>query len=592
MKIFSTISVLSLISTPLLASKLDPVIYSVKNESSSSMLASSHYVLNQKQIEQFHSNDVLELLKTIPGIYVAQTGGAGSQVSISVRGSESSQVLVLIDGIKVNDSSESSRKFNMPSLSSLDIERIEVLKGAQSVQFGSNAQGGVISIITKKSTKHGGKVKLNLGAQKGISNSISVYKDSSVLYLDAFYNEEQEVSAQEVGSEKDLSLNKGATLNYSKVFSSFEMNWKLKVLDSFAETDGFGKDDLGAYNKSVQQIYSQQISKSFGDDSLIYNLSLNKNDRYNKYDYSGYKIDNYSGQMITNEFIYKLEGKKIKSTFGLASEIETFEKTSISEKKASMASAYSLFYIPMNDKFASIGLRNDTHEEFGNHLTYSFGLGKNFEGRKQIKLHYATGFKAPTLYQLYVEQDGFYKPGNENLHPETSRSIDLTFRKMGRQVYYEATIFDTHTDDKISGDSNNDYKNINSGSERVYGIETVVGHNMNYFTFENSLSLYKFDLSDNKRALKRPAQKVNIKAGYKISDTSSLNIDWSWISSRFDFGEKHMAAYDITNISYTKSLSEWGIKVGVKNLFDRDYVESVGYSTYGFTGYFDLSMKY
>jgi vitamin B12 transporter len=578
--------ILLLISTSTFASRLDPVIVSSKSNNQSSEFTSPHSVLSPVEIDSNVTTDVVDLLQTIPGVFVSRTGGAGSQISINIRGGDASHVLVLIDGVNVNDPSESSRKFNMPSLKSLDIEKIEVLKGAQSVLYGSNALGGVINIITKKAQNKSTLIA-DYGEENGLSNSLTYYGKKSVFYMNAFYNKSRGISAQKVGTERDENTNKGVTLNYSYSFDKFEMDWQYKVLDSFIETDGFGKDDLGAYNKQVQQIMSQKIVANHGKNRLVQKLSFNKSDRYNKYDNSGYVIDNYSGTSLDNDINYTFNLKDKKILVGISNQNETFKKSSVEEVDSALHAVYLGADFKQEDLFYSLGLRNDNHNDFGNFASYSFGVGKNFEKRRQLKLHYATGFKAPTMYQLYVEKDGIYNPGNRNLNPETSRSIDLTFKQMGVNSY-SVSLFDTFIDDKIFF-SGNLGPYINSGTSRSYGIDIAASQKLsNRFSVNESASFYKYENSQMKYTLKRPTEQFNIATVYSFTDTDRLSIDWSYISARWAFGNEVMKAYDLTNITYKKDWESYFFKVGVKNLFDREYTEALGYGTV----YSQLAMNY
>jgi vitamin B12 transporter len=582
--------ILVLLSASTFASRLDPVIVSSKSNNQSSEFTAPHSVLSPVEIDSNVTTDTIDLLQSIPGVFVSRTGGAGSQISINIRGGDSGHVLVLIDGVNVNDPSEGSRKFNMPALKSLDIEKIEVLKGAQSVLYGSHALGGVINIITKKAQGKS-SVILDYGQERGISNSLTYYGKKSVFYMNAFYNESEGISAQKAGSEKDGNTNKGATLNYSYSFDKFDMDWQYKVLDSFVETDGFGSDDLGAYNKQIQQIISQKISANHGKNLINQKISFNKSDRYNKYDNSGYKVDNYSGTSLDNDihYIFNLKNKKI--LMGISNQNETFTKSSVEQVKSSINAVYMGADFKNDDLFYSFGLRNDGHSDFGNYATYSVGMGKNLEKRRQLKLHYATGFKAPTMYQLYVEKDGVYTPGNRNLRPETSRSIDLTFKQMGVNSY-SISIFDTLIDDIISfSGSVGPY--INSGTSRSYGSEFSASQKIsNKLSLNESVSFYKYENSKSKYTLKRPTEQISLGGDFKFSDSARLSVDWSYISSRWAFGNKLMKAYDLTNISYKKDWELYFFKFGIKNLFDREYTEAQGYGTYGMTVYTQFAFNY
>ena len=125
-----------LLPSQLFAARLDPIIVTSKTESTSSNFTTSHSLLTQEDLDQKMTGNVIESLRSLPGVFINQTGGPGSQASLYLRGSEVRHVLVLIDGVKVNDPSNPDKQFNAANLTNLDIERVEVIKGAQTVLYG------------------------------------------------------------------------------------------------------------------------------------------------------------------------------------------------------------------------------------------------------------------------------------------------------------------------------------------------------------------------------------------------------------------------------------------------------------------------
>ena len=113
--------------------------------------ANSINVISAEDIENTPHLNLADLLRDLPGISVSQSGVLGSQIQVRVRGSEANHLLVLVDGVEVNNASQND-EFNWGNIIPTDIEKIEVIRGPQSSMFGSDAMAGVVNIITKRAT--------------------------------------------------------------------------------------------------------------------------------------------------------------------------------------------------------------------------------------------------------------------------------------------------------------------------------------------------------------------------------------------------------------------------------------------------------
>ncbi len=128
---------------------LPPVfVTSTRTEIPLSQVTTSATVITDKDIQAQQAETVLQVLRTVPGLDVVQSGSRGNTTSVFIRGSESDHVLVLIDGVEANSTTLGA--FNFAHLTTENVERIEVLRGAGGTLYGSQAIGGVINIITKK----------------------------------------------------------------------------------------------------------------------------------------------------------------------------------------------------------------------------------------------------------------------------------------------------------------------------------------------------------------------------------------------------------------------------------------------------------
>ncbi|MEI8145644.1 MAG: TonB-dependent receptor, partial [Alphaproteobacteria bacterium] len=140
------------------------VVTATRNETPINQVGSAITVVRREEVARANPASLVDVLRTVPGLDISETGGPGAVTSVRLRGANSGQTLVLIDGQRVNDPSGPSGEFNFGSLAPGLIERIEVLRGPQSALYGSDAIGGVINIITKKGN---GPTQVTLEAQGG-----------------------------------------------------------------------------------------------------------------------------------------------------------------------------------------------------------------------------------------------------------------------------------------------------------------------------------------------------------------------------------------------------------------------------------------
>jgi len=593
------VPIATLLSLSTYAATLETIVVSSKTETSSKQLTSSHSIISSEQLEKSNNFDVVDKLRGIPGIQVSQTGGPGSQASIHIRGSEARHVLILVDGVKVNDPSEATRSAKISILNTLDIEKIEILKGAQGVLYGADAIGGVINIITKK-----GQNKTKIIIENGSSTIVSVSSAKTfwdnIIYINGSYEEADTVSAANVGDENDIVINKNMTLNYTHIFlSGLESETGVKISDSFTEVDGFNSsfkfvDDLYSYEKSIQQIYRQKFSKDTGRHKYSFTISMNKLNRNNNFfntTTSLYQINNYNGQTINEELLYSADLDNFKYTLGLANEQETFSQSGINEKSATISSLFLSTLYEKNDLIFNVGGRIDEHQEYDSVYTYDLGVGKKLSNQSQVKLHHSTGFKSPSLYQLYVPYDGIYKVGNEDLDPEKSSSIDLTYIYESDSSI-EVTLFSNKIQDYIAYDSTDGY--INEGGFTSHGIEVFYGSSTGRFSWDTGLSLAKFEFDDEDvKATRRAQESFHSSLTWDLNDQITINGSWKLIGNRYNnsTGTETLEAYDLFDISSIHKTKSADYKIGISNLFDRVYEEAKGYSTPGRTLYANVKWE-
>ena len=156
--------IVSLLSLPVLANPLNFTVTAERLEKSLSKTSSSVSVISAREISQSGAQSLSEILQSRAGVYLSSNGTFGGQSALRVRGSGSGFAKVIVDGIELNDPTNPSGSFDVSQLDLTNIEQIEILRGAQSIIYGSNATGGVIKITTKKSDLSISQIDLLLGS--------------------------------------------------------------------------------------------------------------------------------------------------------------------------------------------------------------------------------------------------------------------------------------------------------------------------------------------------------------------------------------------------------------------------------------------
>ncbi|MFZ6008987.1 MAG: TonB-dependent receptor plug domain-containing protein [Bacteroidota bacterium] len=442
-------------------------------------------VINRDAIEKSVYNSVGELLGARNGMYIVGASQTpGTNQSLFMRGANSNQVVVMIDGVRITDPSAPNAAIDLSELSLTNVERIEVIRGSHSTIYGGAAIGGVVNIITRKNSSAG--FHGNAGAQAGaFGNDAFSFTEN----IDLNYSLENGVYAN--GSFLQQNVN-GLDASIKKEGLPFTTADK----DEFRKSDGFIKagfsnaewDAFVSYKKVDQRAAIDKGANSddennyldFDRDLVDYKLgyqfnanwgasvigSWSKSLRVNENDSSlvdangnydkSYFIGKYHGRLQTHELQANYQNEKFKAVAGLGLYAEKmnfntryvyndpnlgFEfKTNYDTLDTSAKTGYLFGQLNYSlDKLnLSAGTRLSHHQLAGNCWTFEF----NPSYQTAMALFYgslSTGFNAPSLYQLYDPSKGFgavTARGNKNLEPEKSVSLEVGVKKEFSSGHY------------------------------------------------------------------------------------------------------------------------------------------------------------
>ena len=454
-------------------------------ETAANQVGSSYTVIGESEIQQSRQSSVAEVLRGKLGLDVVRSGGAGGATSVFLRGANSQHTKVLLDGMPINDPSHPNRGFDFSSLTADNVQRIEVLRGPQSILYGSDAIGGVINIITKRGEGPATIRASGMGGSFGTARtslSVSGGDQASYYSIAGAYSHTDGISAASVltgNSEPDrhrngnvsgrLGWNLSEEFNVDYVFRYIDRDVEI---DSFDFTAGF-TDDLVRANLSQQFMNRVQL-RSLSWDGLIENkvgFSLTDYQRQDTATMFAFEASEFHGQTRQLDWQSNLaftENQLV--TVGVDYLHETASSDLNAEQQQFNTGVYLQDQVVLSENwFAGLGVRWDSHSAAGNASTYRIST-RYLALARATELHgsIGTGFRAPAL------AENFFTGGNPALLPESSKGWDAGIQQSFLEgvIVIDATYF------------HNDFRNLidfdfttftlqNIGRARAAGVEVT-----------------------------------------------------------------------------------------------------------------------
>jgi len=582
--------------------------------------ASSITIINREQIENRAVTSISEIMREVPGLAVSKSGVQGSQTQIRVRGSEANHLLVLIDGIEVNDPSQND-ELNWGTLSADNIEKIEIIRGPLSALFGSDAVSGVVNIITKNAilprsikifSEHGSFKTKNYGATIGIKD----INFDALFGFSNFITDGENISIN--GNEKDGYENKNLTLKsrwkineYLNTVFSARRSGGMNEYDSDINFDGI-VDDQNNESKFRNTITGLKLKYINPDNIWQHDASISRSKNDNQDFQNNLNVTRFTSTKDQIRFINTFYWSEFSNRVSILKEyeIEKFSQQGMvndygvygifdpnqnqTKKTKSIAVELRGYFLGSNSFAAS--MRHDNNSEFKNSNTYRFEITHNPRASSKIRAAYGTAIKNPT----FTERFGFYTNfiGNPFLQPEKSTSWELGLDQkfLNDSLNISTTIFNSELQNEINGNAIDPitfgYTAINkAGLSKRNGLEITTFGNLGKKIFFSAAYTYtdSKELDSNRQyqdEVRRPKHIGSLSMSWDKNDILSFNANLRYNGSQKDFAYPNnvkLADYIIVNINASLKINKnLDAYIRLENLFNESYEEVYSYQTHGF----------
>ena len=589
---------------------LDPVVVSAtKTPISLRRVTSAVDVLTEQDLTERNIKTLVEVLRLSPGLAVFQNGGPGGHANVRIRGGNARQTLVLIDGAIVN--SATTGAFNFAHLTVDNVEKIEIVRGAQSTLWGADAMGGVVNITTKRgrgplkaggffeygsfnTLREGGHVS---GGKGPVDFSLALSRwDTTGI---------SQINYRRGASERDAYRNWQAS---SRVGVALPSDGRLDVnfrwWNSSINTDNVGWDIIKKRNDSEQFIFSGTYRQPLTDWwTHVVTLSRSQEalldvpgirQRNLKTGTSGVPFGDPNtihvlANRIESQHDFRLN-QYVTLTMGYQFREQTGKNdggfSPFSEKIVSSHAGFSQVQLSLFDRFfATAGVRHDGYNTFGDATTYRVTGGYLVkETNTKLRGSYATGFRAPTVNELFWP--GF---GDPTLQPERSQSFDLGVDQFVFDDGVKISVgyfWNRYRDLIVSPPPDYLIGNVHSAKSQGWevGTELVLARDQPWMKRLELKGHYTMTLTRNlgtgTRLARWPVDQAGLSVRYQPIDPLRVTLDFRFVGERPD--PQRLGSFDVLNLAVTYDVSERiEAYVRVDNLLDEEYEEILFYGTPG-----------
>lgn len=560
-------------------------------------------VISRSEIEAAQTDGLIELLGRQAGVQFARAGGPGSQASLFLRGANSSQTLVLIDGVRLNTALAGAAPLGGISLDA--VERIEIVRGNLSSVYGSEAIGGVIQIITRPALRSGFEVSAELGADEWRAGSLHIGRrfEQGSIALTAGARRSAPFSAIDTsrvvpgpfapGANPDIDGNRSRSgaLRANGKLGLIELDLGAWINRSDTDFDSTADGPPATHEERSRQHALQVSAAAPLADRWRTKLSLaqgadhtrNRSSEPLSFNSGEFDARNRSAtlaneiqvqQGVTATLTYEFLQQRGASTSydpSFAGVLTRFARR-VHSVQAGLVGNRGAHHVQLN-------LRHDEYSDAGGAATglaaYGYDLTPHWRASAQV----ATAFRAPSFNDLY-----FPLFGNPDLSPERARSAELALRYSDAGTVLRAALFGNRTRELIVFEAaSNRVRNVARAD--IEGFELLASTGIAGWRLQADASLTRArDRASGERLLRRAPYALHVSAARSFGRLDG-RFEVTRSGARYDsdintFARTRLAPYTLARAAFSWRVSEViRVLLRVENLFDSDYELVHGYNT-------------
>ncbi len=565
----------------------------------------SSTVITRREIEQSQTIGLVELLGRQAGVEFARAGGPGAQASVFMRGTNSSQTLVLIDGVRLNTALAGAAVLGGVSLDS--IERIEIVRGNLSSLYGSEAIGGVIQIFTRGAERSGIEAGGEAGSGKSWSGNVLLSQrfDAGSVALSAAARSSSPFSAIDTaqvipgpfapGANPDVdgNRNRNATLNAQGRVGAFDLAASVWVNRNQTDFDSTADGPTATHRETSDQ-RTMQASAAFAPvDGLRLRLALARSDDDGRnessepfsFNNSEFEADNRNAALSAQWRIargieataayehLRQDGASTAYDPNFGGQLTSFSR-SVNSLRAGLTGDLGRHHFQAN-------VRRDDYSDVGDATTGLAAYGFDLDPRWRLSAQLSNGFRAPSFNDLYFP---FF--GNPALAPERSKSGELALRYGHESLALRLAVFRTRVRDLIFYDPATQLAG-NVARAEIDGGELIATASIDGWRLTADVGItHAIDSDTGERLPRRAPYKLHFAAARVFGPIEGL-FEISWNDQRYDtdintFAPTTLDAYTLARLALSWRANDWlRLTLRVENLFDAGYELVDGYNTAG-----------